>query len=180
MPGPAPKAPQQRRRRNIPPQQTKTVLPAVYDPKELPAKIVDIKIIPRVDGKPWSDMVLAVWDELWHSPLVTQLTVLDAHLIMPLMYMIQHYFDMEPFLYRKEEVMHEDGSTEFLFTVDTVVVNSQRLQATEMRQWMDRYGLNPTSLHTLEWIIAEKEMVEDANARKRRNVPPTPMSKPGS
>jgi hypothetical protein len=100
MPGPLPKAPDQRRRRNRA-STAKELRPAVT-----PLAIPDLPH--RDDGSPWHEQALTFWRATWSSPVATEYDVSDVAGLFLLADLYHTYWSLPPeAAIKKKEIASE-------------------------------------------------------------------------
>lgn len=82
MPGPAPKDPKLRQRRNK--SATRAILPAEASPRTV------MPSLPR--GTKWHPMTKKWWLDVWSSPMATEYLIADAHALMRLAILINLFW----------------------------------------------------------------------------------------
>lgn len=85
MPGPMPKDPMLRQRRNK--ASTKAVLSAEVDEKRRSPRLPK-----RDDGKEWHDLTRAFWRSLWKSPMASEYLDADIHALYRLTVLIDQFW----------------------------------------------------------------------------------------
>lgn len=149
MPGPMPKDPALRQRRNrtsthallvtaVAPRMRAPVLP------ELPAKKRKKKGEEIEERQEWHPMARRFWELVWDSPMVSEFVRAD-----------------EPALFR------------LVFLVDRFWKSGSMAVATEIRMLEREFGLTPLSRRRLEWTVAVTEETKDKHEvnRARRAMP---------
>lgn len=139
MPGPPPKHPGTRARRN----RTATAATLRADDSLTAPELPELGT-----GRPWHDLVLSWWADLWASPMAPEYTESDQHGLFLL------------------AVLHQD------FWTATEPKDRQNA-AKEIRLQEQRYGLSPIDRRRLQWTIEHAQEATDRGAR-RRNATPRP------
>lgn len=139
MPGPMPKPPGLRQRRNK--VSTRSVLPSEEQASK--NKVPPLYKRERETEK-WHPMVIAWWQSIWKSPMAAE--YLDA--------------DMRGGLYLLAELQQQRWST-----VDPKVLAAL---AAEIRQQEVRFGLSPIDRRRLQWEVERGEQAEERIAKRRK------------
>ena len=142
MPGPLPKDPAVRQRRN------KSATRALMLTQDLPRlrapKLPERKTKSQNDGKDidviveWHPMAKKFWEEIWHSPMRFEFLRAD-----------------EPALFRLVALVDAFWKTGLLEV------------AREIRMLEREFGLTPLSRRRLEWTVAQAEEAKDRHEEKR-------------
>lgn len=142
MPGPPPKHPSLRQRRNR--SSTGATLKAVdgVEIPELPDRIDD-------DGEliPWHPMALDFWEEVWSSPMVSEYLDADVPGLLVLANLTDAYWK----------------------GVDKGQVGKEL--AAEIRLQRVDYGLTPIARRRLQWEVERTEEAKDRGQRRRTSRP---------
>lgn len=147
MPGPPPKSPGMRQRRN------KTSTRATLPPEESPLlpsaddEVIDGEPVERVipplpprGRRKWHALTLLWWEDVWASPMATEFLRADLHGLYILADLVDQYW--------------KKPSTKL---------------AGEIRQQRQCFGLTPIDRRRLQWEVDRGEEAEDR--RKRRQAP---------
>jgi hypothetical protein len=147
MPGPPPKAPELRQRRNK--TATRAVLPAEESPllpesaEGEPAERVIPPLPPR-GRKKWHPMAVVAWADWWSSPMATEFLRADLHGLYVLIDLVDQYW-------RKP---------------------SSKL-AGEIRQQRTCFGLTPIDRRRLQWEVEKAEEAQDKGRRRQKPEQPS-------
>ena len=162
MPGPLPKAADQRRRRNAPTIPT-TKLPAsgrAGAPPESPYELAEA-------GAAW-------WDWAWHTPQAAAWSAGD-------LYVIARRASFEDYLAALHDIegldlcdlLEAENAKAFRFVVQRIAaMATNKLQITkEMREIDDRLGLTPKGFAALRWEVAPDELGAKRGAAAKPKKP---------
>ena len=151
MPGPQPKNPSQRRRRNT--VSTTTTLVAVdpteiqipklpeLSPKEIKNyKTGEVTYVPRE----WHKAAISWWNDIWSSPMSPEWDLSDIHGLYLLAELINTFWMLPP---------------------DKVKARSDL--AAEIRLQRQSYGLSPMDRRRLQWTIEKADEATDTGNRRR-------------
>lgn len=86
MPGPAPKNPIIRQRRNR--VATNSTLDVDADARKR------IPSLPKMKGKKWHRLTIAWWTDVWHSPMAAEFLLADKHALFRLAVLIDEFWSM--------------------------------------------------------------------------------------
>ncbi len=130
MPGPVPKAPNQRRRRNA--VSTATMLVPLQRP---PAA-------PKLPPGDWHPYVVAMWKDIWASPMAAEYDPSDIHRVILIADLYQTYW-----------------------TCPREKRGTPAMLAAEIRLQCQCFGLSPIDRRRLQWTIQKVDEVQDARRR---------------
>ena len=147
MPGPLPKDPSVRARRNKTSTAAKLPLdgPGVEAPY-LPPRIVEVDGEQREAG--WHPLALQLWEDVWASPMVPEFLTADVHGLYVLVALTDAYW-------RRMEAGQVSGAAEL---------------SKEIRQQRMAYGLTPIDRRRLQWEVEKAEDASDKGRRRRRTT----------
>jgi len=146
MPGPIPKPPGLRQRRNR--ASTKAILPTAAEAAKQNIPPLPTPATPSWDGN-WHEHVVAWWESVWHSPMAAEYLEPDKRGLILLAYLQQSFW--------------------------TARTNEERFKfAAEIRQQEVRFGLTPIDRRRLQWEVekGESAAVRTATRRKRKRANP--------
>jgi hypothetical protein len=153
MPGPTPKDPALRQRRN----RTATAATlAVADADTAPAiEVMRQSLPPRVvetDDGPveaeWHPLARQLWDDVWASPMAPEYLRADVHGLYVLVALTDAYW-------RRMEAGQVSGANEL---------------AKELRLQRQAFGLSPIDRRRLQWEVEKSEEAAERGRRRRRKV----------
>lgn len=127
MPGPMPKDPKLRQRRNK--ATTRALLPAETSVQVDAAEVVEYPQLPeRATGEPWHPLAVRWWHDVWSSPMHQEFLRADAGAL----FRLAHFVD----------AFWKTGSLKY---------------AAEIRLMEREFGLTPLARRRLEWTVAQTE-----------------------
>lgn len=152
MPGPLPKDPATRQRRNK--TATAATLPAdggsSVETPELPPRMIE------VDGElregEWHPMAVAFWDDVWASPMAPEFLDSDVHGLYVVLALTDGYW-------RRMETGQVSGANEL---------------AKELRLQRQSYGLSPIDRRRLQWEVDKGEQAETNRKKRKRREAASP------
>lgn len=140
MPGPPPKAPGQRRRRNKV-AGARTLVPVDAGALEPP------QLSERPDGASWHPAAVAYWNAIWQSPMSTEFDASDVHSMVRLLDLVHTYWHL--------------AARE---------VRTKVLLAAEIRLESQNFGLSPLDRRRLQWEIERAESAQADGRRRTAHV----------
>jgi hypothetical protein len=148
MPGPMPKDPAVRQRRNK--ATTRAVLMVREQPRLRAPNLPELTRTRKVKGQlvvekvEWHPMAEKFWEAIWRSPMVAEFVRVD-----------------EPALFR------------LVYLVDLFWKKGSLAVATEIRLLEREFGLTPLSRRRLEWTVVQAEEAKDRHEENRvkRSLP---------
>ncbi|HWH14239.1 MAG TPA: hypothetical protein VNT51_05795 [Miltoncostaeaceae bacterium] len=144
MPGPPPKHPSQRRRRNA---DGAAALGVTRLPREGRSERKPALPKRRPDGKAWSAVARSWWRTAWSSPMAAVWIEADVPSLLRLAMLVDDQAN-------GVEVVDGEGAAHVVPVAVTVLG--------EIRQLEDRFGLSPLARRRLQWEIAQAEKDEGA------------------
>jgi hypothetical protein len=156
MPGPPPKDPAIRRRRNK--TSTAARLPMdggdAVDTPELPPRVIEVEGVRTEDE--WHPLAVELWEDVWASPMAPEYLDADVHGLVVLVALTDAYW-------RRMESGQVSGANEL---------------AKELRLQRQAFGLSPIDRRRLQWEVDRGEEAETKRQKRQRKIaseaPPLP------
>jgi len=145
MPGPAPKHPSVRQRRN----RASTAATLRADHAIIAPELPQLAPDPETGQRPqWHELTLAWWRDIWASPMAPEYDDSDRHGLFALARLVDDFWKADTPTARRE------------------LAGEIRLQA-------QRFGLSPLDRRRLQWEIERTEEAQDRGRKRRESSRPT-------